>query len=197
MAFAIRPFHPSDMPALYRICLLTGDSGGDASSMYRDGELLGHFYAAPYAVLEPDLCFILTRDGTPCGYVLGTRDSAAFEDATGARWLPVLRQRYPLPAADDTTPDAAVIRRIHDGRTDPKLIDYPAHLHIDLLPEAQGHGNGRALMETFLNRLREIGVPGVHLGVSATNTRAVGFYERMGFHVIAAFPWGQHMGMHL
>jgi hypothetical protein len=65
MAFAIRPYHPSDLPALYRICLLTGDSGADASQLYRDPELLGHFYAAPYAVLEPDLCFVLTHDGSP------------------------------------------------------------------------------------------------------------------------------------
>ena len=31
----------------------------------------------------------------------------------------------------------------------PGLEEYPAHLHIDLLPPFQGAGHGRALMETF------------------------------------------------
>ena len=63
MDFAIRPYHPSDLCALYRVCLLTGDSGQDASQLYRDPELLGHIYVAPYAVFEPDLCFWSYRHG--------------------------------------------------------------------------------------------------------------------------------------
>src|SRR5947208_16634148 len=82
MPFTIRPYHPSDLVALYRVCLLTGDNGSDASQIYRDAELLGHIYVAPYVVLEPDLCFVLLHDGVPCGYVLGTRDSAAFRTRT-------------------------------------------------------------------------------------------------------------------
>ncbi|MGB1253694.1 MAG: GNAT family N-acetyltransferase, partial [Candidatus Promineifilaceae bacterium] len=78
MSFDIRPFHPSDLPALYRICLLTGDNGDDATLKYSDPELLGHYFAAPYAVFEPELCFILTHEGQPVGYVLGCLDSAEF-----------------------------------------------------------------------------------------------------------------------
>jgi ribosomal protein S18 acetylase RimI-like enzyme len=54
-------------------------------------------------------------------------------------------------------------------------------LHIDLLPRAQGRGYGRRMIEALLERLRGRGVPGVHLGVSVHNGRAVGFYERLGF----------------
>src|SRR5262245_63083228 len=38
----IRPYRPSDLDALYRICLLTGDDGQDATSLYNDPRLLGH-----------------------------------------------------------------------------------------------------------------------------------------------------------
>ena len=86
MAFTIRPYHPSDLVALYRVCLQTGDSGKDARHLCRDEELLGHCYVAPYAVLEPDLCFVLLDDGAPCGYVLGTRDSPAFRIQTEQEW---------------------------------------------------------------------------------------------------------------
>lgn len=191
MSFAIRPFHPSDLYALYRICLLTGDSGADASALYHDPELLGHYYAAPYAVREPDLCFVLTHAGVPCGYILGTRDSNAFAEWMDTCWLPALRARYPLPDAADTSPDAGIIRLLHrrPGH-DPALANYPAHLHIDLLPIAQGQGRGHQLMATFLGRLRELGVPAVHLGVGSSNTRGIRFYERAGFaRVVDAETW--------
>ena len=77
---------------------------------------------------------------------------------------------------------AEAIRGIHHGyRPEPALQDYPAHLHIDLLPHAQGQGWGRRMIETFLERLRTLGVPAVHLGVGRRNTRAIHFYERVGF----------------
>lgn len=198
MECALRSYHPSDMTALYRICLLTGDSGTDASALYRDPDLLGHYYAAPYAVLEPDLCFVLTRAGIPCGYILGTRDSAHFADRCEQAWFPPLRERYPVPTPADTSPDAHLIRLIHTGhRAHDDTAAYPAHLHIDLLPEAQGQGWGRKLMETFLARLRDVAVPAVHLGVSKRNPNAIAFYRRVGFRTITEDEWGQTLGLPL
>ena len=185
MEFAIRLCRPGDLDALNQICLRTGDSGQDASHLYRDPDLLGLFFAAPYAVLEPDLCFVLTRQDIPCGYILGTPDSAAFYARCERKWFPGLRKRYPLPEPSDHSPDAEIIRLFYERHeAAPELAEYPAHLHIDLLPEAQGQGYGRRLMDTFLARLRAINVPAVHLHVGKRNTRAIGFYERVGFHLI-------------
>lgn len=196
--FVIRPYHASDCVALYRVCLLTGDSGQDASDLYHDPELLGHIYVGPYLAYEPDLCFTLTQNGAPCGYVLGTRDTVEFYSRCEREWYPVLRGRYPLPAQDDRTPDAELVRLIHAGRRERlELADYPAHLHIDLLPSAQGQGQGRRLIETLTARLRKLGVPGVHLGVSALNTGAIQFYERVGFDVIQANETWIAYGMRL
>lgn len=198
MTFEIRPSHPSDLCALYRICLLTGDSGKDASALFNDPELLGHIYVAPYLVYEPELCFTLTRNHIPCGYVLGARDSAAFYARCERDWYPVLRARYPLPPAENTSADAEMIRQIHhEFKEHPDLTAYPAHLHIDLLPEAQGHGLGRQMMAALLNRMRELGVPAVHLGVGARNTNAIAFYEHIGFQKIKAYPGWIAYGMQL
>ena len=49
----IRGYQPGDLRALYQVCLQTGDSGRDATAQFRDPDLLGHVYAAPYGVLEP------------------------------------------------------------------------------------------------------------------------------------------------
>lgn len=196
--FAIRPYHPSDLPTLYDICLLTGDSGDDGTHLYTDPEILGAYYTAPYAVLEPDLAFVLTHNGTPCGYVLGTRDSALFGRRCEEEWFPVLRQRYPLPPDEDTSPTANMQRAIQRGYIPhPDLIDYPAHLHIDLLPIGQGQGWGRKMIETLTNRMRELNVPAVHLGVGARNPRAIAFYEKVGFKVIKAYEGWIAYGMQL
>ena len=198
MDFAIRPYQPSDLPALYRICLQTGDSGADATGLYSDPALLGHFYAAPYAVLEPELCFVLVSDGAPCGYILGTRDTAAFRAACEREWFGALRDRYPLPLESDQSRDAAMVCLIHRGHDAAAAFpEHPAHLHIDLLPHAQGGGWGRALMTRFLETLRAAGVRGVHLGVGARNVGAVKFYQRMGFHSLSEGSGALWYGMKL
>ena len=61
------------------------------------------------------------------------------------------------------------------------MQDYPAHLHIDILPEFQGKGYGRSLMTTFLEKLRDQGVKGVHLIMGKDNAGAGMFYQKMGF----------------
>ena len=67
----------------------------------------------------------------------------------------------------------------------PELAGYPAHLHIDLLPEWQGRGLGRGLMWSFLAGLHAAGAPRVHLGMAPANTAARAFYDRLGFEQIA------------
>lgn len=198
MSFTIRPYHPSDLSVLYRICLLTGNSGKDASDLFEDPDLMGQFYAAPYAVLEPDLCFVATNSEKPCGYILGTRDSQQFYERCETDWFPVLRKRYPKPKIEDGSLTARIIRLIHQGhKVNEDLKNYPAHLHIDLLPECQGQGLGRKLIETFNTRLREIKVSAVQLQVGKKNTGAILFYERIGFHRIVEYELSVAFGMEL
>ena len=54
----IRRYRSGGPDDLYRICLLTADSGQDATSLFRDSRLPGHLFAAPYGVFEPSLAFV-------------------------------------------------------------------------------------------------------------------------------------------
>jgi len=194
----VRAYRPADLTALYDICLRTGDSGRDAAHLYRDPMLLGHYYAAPYATLCPDTTFVLATPERVVGYVLGVPDSRDFETRSEREWFPLLRGLYPLPAADDASRDARMTRALHRGYRAPDaawLDRYPAHLHIDLLPEAQGGGHGRRLIGTLLGALRDLGVPGVHLGVGLTNTAAQGFYERLGFRDLERSEHARTLGL--
>jgi GNAT superfamily N-acetyltransferase len=60
---------------------------------------------------------------------------------------------------------------------------WPAHLHVDLLPECRGAGVGSRLVGDWLTSLRQREVPGCHLQTLAENTSAVTFFESMGFEI--------------
>lgn len=196
-ALALDHYRPEDHDRLYEICVRTGDSGDDATSKYREPELLGHVYLGAYLALEPEHALVLRDpDGVAQGYCVATAETARFEQRCETEWWPALRERYPMPRPVEDSPDAALIRKIHEpGGTNPALLqDFPAHLHIDLLPVAQGGGNGKRLLLAVLDELHADGAPGVHLGVGGRNARAIGFYEHVGLRTVIHHPWGLTMG---
>ena len=196
MTGQVRPYRPADLPALYDICLRTADAGEDASGTYApaDHDLLGAIFAAPYAVLEPGLTFVVDDGhGRAVGYVLGTGDTARFVRRFRAEWLPGVAGRWPAPQGEPATPGAVMAHLLHtpERMVRPDLTGYPAHLHIDLLPDFQRSGHGRGLMTAFLAALAEQGVPAVHLAMLTANTRARAFYDRLGFHEIPVEDAGE------
>ncbi|KAF2414111.1 GNAT family N-acetyltransferase [Microbacterium sp. B35-04] len=183
----IRPFRPGDEPALVDICLKTADAGADATGILDDDDLWAEIFVLPYAARHPEFAFVVEADdGRVVGYVVGTPDSAAFEEWFRAEWWPRHAERWPRPqsgqAATASRQDG-ILRYAYSraGGAQPFGDEYPAHLHIDLLPETQGQGLGRRLIETLEDALRKAGVPGLHLVASADNTGAIAFYPRVGF----------------
>jgi ribosomal protein S18 acetylase RimI-like enzyme len=176
----IRPFATDDLASMYRICLLTGDAGRDASQLYRDPDLLAHIYCGPYPGADPTLTLVVVDDDAVVGYLVGTADTTTFDAWAEQQWWPGLRARYPL-APDDGTADHRLVEHIHHPPVVVPPPGHPAALHIDLLPRAQGQGWGRRLIEGFAGLLRERGVPGLHLEIDPRNTAAAAFYARLGF----------------
>lgn len=164
------------------ICLKTGDSGADATGMHGSDELLADIFALPYVDFEPELAFIVDNGTRAAGYLVATADTSAFVERYRRDWLPAFEQKYAQLAPSSILdmglePERMIIA---------ELDEYPAHLHIDLLPETQGQGVGRKLIRELLAALQERGVPGVHLGVSPQNTGAVAFYHRLGFRPLSS-----------
>lgn len=182
----IRLATPGDREALYDICLLTADSGVDATALYGDRRVPGSIWAVPYAQFEPDFAFVLAEGDKALGYVLGVPDTAAFAATLEREWWPQMRMSF-AGLTPKSEAEASALERIAipEQPAMDLLDDYPAHLHINLLPEAQSGGWGRRLIETELDTLRRAGVRGVHLGVSPTNERAKGFYQHIGFQDVS------------
>ncbi|HKL86535.1 MAG TPA: GNAT family N-acetyltransferase [Treponemataceae bacterium] len=204
MAVSIRTAVLSDIPYLYDICLKTGDNGKDASSSFTDPWLLGQFYAAPYLFSDVSLCFVAEENDIPLGYIIATANTLSFNTWMEKTWLPQIRIRYPLK--ESKNPDLSIhernlISRIHINSLDISeedlqlITEYPAHLHIDLLPELQGKGCGRALIQTLSTHLKSLGCPGLHLGVARANEGATAFYLKTGFSVLVESESSFTMGV--
>ncbi len=187
MPAVIRPFHPSDLPSIYRICLLTGEVGGDATG----------------AVPRPRPAGAPLRRARTRSRTRASRSSSSTSSGSSAT-----SSRRPTPPGSSsgssrrggrccgratrcartraTAPRTTCwSQRIHDWpRADEALFErFPAHMHIDLLPRAQGQGLGRRLVETLSEALRGRGVPGLYLGVDDRNEGAIAFYHRVGFEL--------------
>jgi ribosomal protein S18 acetylase RimI-like enzyme len=183
----IRLYQSSDRAAVADVCVRTADAGGDSRHLYPVEELMPSIFALPYAHLEPDLAFVLDDGDRAVGYILGTADTTAFVENYRTDWLPGLLDRYPATETTPRTPTEQMVWLMHhpERMILPELADYPAHLHIDLLPDHQRHGHGKNLMGAFLHALADEGVPAVHLGMLTSNTGARVFYDRLGFHPIS------------
>lgn len=196
---AIRPFRPGDEAALAQICLRTADSGSDATGVLDDDSIWAEIFVLPYVARHPELAFVVERDdGEVVGYVVGAPDTREFEDWFRDEWWAERGRRW--ARADEPVSRQDRILAYADGRragAEPHGEDYPAHLHIDLLPEAQGEGWGRRLIETLVAALQARGVTGLHLVAGADNVAAVAFYPRVGFTPLPSHDGVQAFGMPL
>ena len=180
--FSIRSYKSADTSAVYEICLKTGNSGQDATHLFSDPLVLGHIYVGPYMEFEPQSVFILEDDQGPCGYIMGVLDSQTYYQWMHSEWLPKIRVNYKKPTGNpDTWDETAKIRDLLFHPVSQRLFpDFPSHLHIDLLSRAQGKGQGKLMMDRFIDYLRYNKISGVHLELSSKNDRAFNFYRKYG-----------------
>ncbi|TQV83791.1 GNAT family N-acetyltransferase [Denitrobaculum tricleocarpae] len=187
----LRLYKDRDLDDLYAIALATGAGGEDASALHEDGRIMGQIYAAPYARFCPELCFVATDAKGVAGYIVGAVDTRAFEEQLRRVWWPGLRSIYPDPCdtpASEWSADQRRCHMIHHPRETPEDVvkHYPSHVHMNLLPRAQGQGIGPALLELWISAARNHGATGLHVGSNRQNARAYGFWQSRGFEPLAS-----------
>jgi len=184
----VRPAELRDLEAVYAICLKTGDAGRDATGQYRDPNLIGHIYAGPYLALDGLISFVAEDGSGIFGYAVGAADTRAYEQRLEREWWPSLRERYPEPVetSDGGSADDHRIRALHRPAVVPEAIvaDFPAHVHMNLLPRARGRGVGTRLLDAWVEAARLQGVAAVHAGVSAANEAGLAFWKARGFQPV-------------
>lgn len=182
----IRQAKSRDIDALYRISVETGHHGRNARQLYADPQMMGHIYAAPYLMFEPDLAHVLTCDDHVVGFCVGTSDTTMFETKLEIDWWPSLRNKYRKPDEKMRLSWSADERRsemIHVPEITPKQITrtFPAHIHMNLLPIVQGQGFGVKMFQKWSHDAAHSGITRIHIGANAKNTRALHFWRNQGF----------------
>jgi ribosomal protein S18 acetylase RimI-like enzyme len=182
----IRPARPEDQAGAYYVCLKTGDYGKDGEPFYRDDpDALGRIFVGPYLVFEPEFAFVLEDKEGICGYAFGALDSKKFFARYETEWRPKLCAEFPKPQGPSN--NWSRVQHVHSWYHHPDYFcpepyaSFPSHLHIDLLPRAQKRGYGRRMLAQVMDKLRQHGSPGAHLGVSEVNAPAFNFYQHLGF----------------
>ena len=191
----IRKVKPSDQYAIKEITYRTGLHGEDLTGkeFIEDKELFFLIFIAYYPRCEPEHCFVAVdpKSGGVVGFICGTPDTKIQERRFKRGILPRLVFRlifytswhYPRTllnlirmAGMKDRFEVDLKARIH--------TEYPAHLHINLLPSYQGMGIGSRLMVVFEKHMKDLGVSGIHLETSNHHFKAVPFYKKMGYTIL-------------
>ena len=109
------------------------------------------------------------------------------ESAIAERWRRTLTDEANRVYVAESPP--GVIGFASGGRERAGEAGYSGELYaIYILPEAQGHGHGKRLVQAVAGGLRELGLDDMIVWVLRDNTPARAFYERLGGKFVREQP---------
>lgn len=187
----VRPYRPHDRAAVREICRATAYGGREP---LLDPRLFTDLMTRYYTELTPEGVWVAEHKERVVGYLAGCFDETALRRAMIRRIVP--------PAVAGSLARGLFLRkafwrllatlpRFLAAERRARAVDlsgYPAHLHINLSPEARGRGIGERLMAQFCAEAARRSLPGVHANVLEENRAACRFFERLGFVELAHRP---------
>lgn len=169
----VRPYRQSDKENVRYVHL---NSDGPCKSTKRGINFGLAVYCDYYIEKEPDNCFVaVDENDRAIGYVICAENFDVFHKR-------FLNEYYTKIQKWEFKRRKSALKSIESQEK--YKAEYPAHLHIDILPEYQRMGLGHQLMDALCNNLREKGVKGVVLTVWHKNEKGRRFYEKYGFDLI-------------
>ena len=171
---AIRPARADDIKRIEYICRMTAGPVSEKEPIV--GNRIAKMYSTYYARECPDTCFVLADDEDKAvGYILCEPDWKKYRKNYRKIDVPAiweLKKSAGLEAWFFPVPYMVLSRK------------YPAHMHIDILPQYQGKGYGTKMIEALFDLLEKKSVKGIMLMASGENDGAIRLYKRMGFKMI-------------
>ena len=97
---------PADRPGrhIYRVCVMTGTSGGDATGLHANDDVIPDICAGPYLAIEPELTFVVDTSERVAGDVIATGNTRRFARRYREGWLPAFAAKYPRAAPRRAAP---------------------------------------------------------------------------------------------
>jgi ribosomal protein S18 acetylase RimI-like enzyme len=199
---SFRAYRGGDRAGITAILYVTGFLGEDlaGTGLFNDRRLFSLVNTDGYLRFLPSHCFVAVddADGRIAGYILGAPDSKQWERIFTRRmyWRIAVRAflvswwRYP-----ESFRHVLAWARNYADASEPYFADYPAHLHINVLPGYQRRGIGEGLMRMFEQHIAAQGATGVHLVTSNRNVKALPFYTKHGYAVLVDSPGTFYRGI--
>lgn len=181
---SIRKYEEKDFDGVRYTCL---NSEGETVSGNMC-EFILHTYCDYFIEQEPENCFVLDDDGKAVGYIICTEDYDRYKEVFDREYLPLnkpLGEQFYKWSAEST-----ILQNKYKE-------NYPAHLHIDILPAYQRQGWGGKLLNTLFEHLRSKGIKGVMLTAGTSNVNAASFYKKYGFEQLEIYNTDVAFGMNL
>jgi ribosomal protein S18 acetylase RimI-like enzyme len=189
----IRPYQRIDQTALLHIACETAFFGAPVEAFLDDRRLFEDAMYRYYVDHEPQHAWVASQGGRVVGFLAGCTDSQARAHVFSRRILPSLlwkavRGQYRLGRLTLRYGTDAFLGSLRGEFAHVDFDQYPAHLHINLLPEARGQGAGTQLIQAYLSQLRGQSISGVHLFTTSHNQAAVHVYQHCGFKLLDHRP---------
>jgi ribosomal protein S18 acetylase RimI-like enzyme len=199
----IREYLQEDRDSIIDVCWKTGYMGEPVKKYFNDAYLFGLLFCIYYIDYEPENCFVAVdeTENLVVGYILSSFDSETQQKKFRKKMLSKICRRvffYTIWRYHKSFKAIRYMQKMFEkapeNENKEKInIEYPAHLHIDILDQYQRQGIGSKLLEKLETHLKKNLIIGVHLGTSNKNVKAIPFYNKMGFSQIYEGPPGYNM----
>lgn len=169
MPVSVRNYAEKDRQLVRNICIETSDMD---KSTPQKREFILSLYCDYYIDNEPYNCFVAVNENDEAvGYIICGENFDCFKKLTKEKYLKKAKisSFERILAAGDI-----FITQLYRK-------EYPAHLHIDILPEYQRQGVGHLLMNALVENLKSKNIRGVMLCVGTKNIKGMSFYKKYGF----------------
>lgn len=173
----IRPYEEKDKENVRFICL---NSEGECKMTKNEQKYILTTYCDYYIENEGRNCFVAVDDNdTAIAYIICTEDYDSYKVVFDKEYVPRIDESM-IVWGFNAQKGALGSTKLQDKYKK----DFPAHLHIDVLPEYHRQGIGHKLVDALSAHLKLKGVCGVMLTVGAGNERGQAFYRKYGFEFI-------------
>ncbi len=169
----IRKYQPKDYEDVKFVTL---NSDGPNKDSLISQKFVLKTYCEYYIEQEPENTFVAADENDKAiGYIYCAENYDRYEKVFYEKYLPQIK-----PMGEERYNDAIDSYASHKRFRE----EFPAHLHIDVLPEFQRMGLGGKLLNALCEHLREKGIPGVMLTCYNQNEKGMGYYKKYGFEVL-------------
>ena len=163
-------------------------------SFFTDRVIFADLLTSYYTNFEPSSIWVAQQDQKVCGYIMGSLKPLRYFLINDLLLTPLIVLkglfRGVFLKKETWTMILGGLKSICIGGLNRKLDikSYPAHLHINIDKDFRGLNIGKKLINEFLKKAKDTGIPGIHLSTRGGNTGGRGFFRKMGFIVLGRYP---------